>query len=101
MVLIRQGQVATVSNNVPKTLNITNVDQTKNGSCQITGKGISINLQIPANSTKGADINGNPVKVTNSGKANLEVPGGGCISLLRMCHKRVKMKNLVKSSNKD
>ncbi|MEG4235933.1 IS110 family transposase, partial [Microcoleus sp. Pol11C3] len=25
----------------------------------------------------------------------------GCISLLRMCHKRVKMKKLVKSSNKD
>jgi|GEM_PF-479922 len=25
----------------------------------------------------------------------------GCISLLRMCHKRVKMKKLVKSSNKN
>lgn len=76
MVTIQQGQVAEVLHNVPQTLRITNLSTDKGGSCQITGDGIAINLQIPAGDGRDAVISRNPVDVTNSGKADLEVPGG-------------------------
>lgn len=52
---------------------VTNQSLTKNGSYDISGDGIAIKKQIPTNTTQNEAIHKKEVKVTNSGKPDLDV----------------------------
>lgn len=70
--IISQGE----SCNIPSghtNATVTNQSNTKQGSYDISGDGIAINKQIPANTVQNVLINNNKVTVTNSGKPDLDV----------------------------
>lgn len=72
MSIIKQGESCNIAGGQAQAT-VTNLDQNKQGSYEITGDGMDINKQIPGGATQNTAINNNPVTVTNSGKPNLNV----------------------------